>query len=213
MLPTLAQPSRQLELLSVQPVYNIPTNAHARNAYGCAAQEIVCAAMGLRPIPIDGSKEICFDAATPDESRHFEIKSVHNNAKIVIYNWRMTKEAKVPSARYIILKHRVRRHRDGHTLFQAFADGGLECWVLSMQTVHHVAQQEPSRILLAKNKEGAVNEDPRNGYNRAGYRDGYRNVPMKKFLPYLRNYDTNRFELYGIPFKVPVLVEIGLGEP
>ena len=57
-----ALPSEQLSLLSIRPEYRIEGNTHARNAYGAAAQEIVCAALSLRAIPINGSCEICFDA-------------------------------------------------------------------------------------------------------------------------------------------------------
>lgn len=196
---TFAIPSRQMNLLEVQPVFSIPSNAHARNAYGTAAQEIACAALQLDPIPIDGSKSICFDAS--DGVRPYEIKSVHRNGKAVIYDWRMEKEATVPESRYLILRHSVRSHRDGHTLYQAFADGGLEAWVITTPSIHRIARQETKRVLLAKSV------DPRNGYNRKGYRDGYRNVGLNRFVPLLVEAQTREFVLYGIPFKVTVRVE------
>lgn len=199
---TFATASRQMNLLEVQPVFHIPSNAHARNAYGTAAQEIACAALQLFPIPIDGSKSICFDAS--DGVRPYEIKSVHRNGKAVIYDWRMEKEATVPESRYLLLRHSVRGHRDGHTLYQAFADGGLEAWIISTPSIHHIARQEQKRVLLANSK------DPRCGYNRKGYKDGYRNVGLNRFLPLLVEAQISKFMLYGIPFQVTVRVENSL---
>lgn len=196
---TFATVSRQLNLLEVQPVFHIPSNAHARNAYGTAAQEIACAALRLQSIPIDGSKSICFDAS--DGVRPYEIKSVHRNGKVVIYDWRMEKEATVPHSRYLLLRHSVRGHRDGHTLYQAFADNGLEAWIISTPSVHRIAQQEQKRVMLSDSK------DPRCGYNRKGYKDGYRNVGLNRFSPLLVEAQISDFQLYGIRFQVTVRVE------
>lgn len=188
-----------MNLLEVQPVFHIPSNAHARNAYGTAAQEIACAALRLQSIPIDGSKSICFDAS--DGVRPYEIKSVHRNGKVVIYDWRMEKEATVPDSRYLLLRHSVRGHRDGHTLYQAFADGGLEAWMISTPSVHRIAQQEQKRVMLSDSK------DPRCGYNRKGYKDGYRNVGLNRFSSLLVEAQISDFQLYGIRFQVMVRIE------
>jgi hypothetical protein len=196
---TFALPSRQINLLEVQPVFRIDGNAHARNAYGTAAQEIACAALQLDPIAIDGSKSICFDAS--DGIRPYEIKSVHRNGKVVIYDWRMEKEATVPESRYLLLRHSVRGHRDGHTLYQAFADSGLEAWLISTPTIHRIAQAEKKRVMLSDSK------DPRCGYNRKGYKEGYRNVGLNQFSPILVAAQTRDFLLYGIRFRVTVRME------
>jgi hypothetical protein len=196
---TFAAVSRQLNLLEVQPVFHIPSNAHARNAYGTAAQEIACAALQLLPIPIDGSKSICFDAS--DGVFPYEIKSVHRNGKAVIYDWRMEKEATVPESRYLLLRHSVRGHRDGNTLYQAFADSGLEAWIITTPSVHRIAREEQKRVMLSDSK------DPRCGYNRKGYRDGYRNVGLNRFLPLLVETGVRVFTLYGISFQVTLRVE------
>ncbi len=199
---TFASPSRQINLLEVQPTFQIHGNAHARNAYGTAAQEIACAALQLSPIPIDGSKSICFDAS--DGVRPYEIKSVHRNGKAVIYDWRMKKEATVPESRYLILRHSVRGHRDGRTLFQAFADGGLEAWIITTPSIHRIARQETKRVMLSDSK------NPRCGYNRKGYRDGYRNVGLNRFSSLLVEAQTREFMLYGIPFRITLRVENSL---
>lgn len=196
---TFALPNRQLNLLEVQPVFRIEGNAHARNAYGTAAQEIACAALQLSPIPIDGTKSICFDAS--DGVRPYEIKSVHRNGKAVIYDWRMEKEATVPESRYLILRHSVRGHRDGRTLFQAFANTDLEAWIITTPSIHRIARQEKKRVMLSDSK------DPRCGYSRKGYKDGYRNVGLNRFSPLLVEAQIREFVLYGIPFRILVRVE------
>jgi len=189
-----------MNLLEVQPVFKIPSNAHARNAYGTAAQEIACAALQLNPIPIDGSKSICFDAS--DGVRPYEIKSVHRNGKVVIYDWRMEKEAVVPESRYLILRHSVRGHRDGKTLYQAFADGGgLEAWIITTPSVHQIAQKEAKRVMLSDSK------DPRCGYSRKGYKDGYRNVGLNRFSDLMVEAQIRKFVLYGIFFQITIRVE------
>jgi hypothetical protein len=196
---TFAVASRQMNLLEVQPVFHIPSNAHARNAYGTAAQEIACAALGLLPIPIDGSKSICFDAS--DGHFPYEIKSVHRNGKVVIYDWRMEKEATVPDSRYLLLRHSVRGHRDGKTLYQAFADNGLEAWIISTPSIHSIARRETKRVMLSDSKA------PRCGYNRKGYREGYRNVGLNRFSPLLVETQLRDFTLYGIQFHITIRVE------
>lgn len=185
---TLARASRQLSLLSVSPRFSITKNAQARNAYGQIAQEIVCAALDLLPIPISGSCSVCFDA---ERSGHFyEIKSVKRTGKVVIYDWRMKKEraAKVPLS-YAILAHNV-RGSDGHDLLQEMLASEPEILLIPAHVIHESALRFPLRTLQC------VSSDPRNGYNRAGYRKGYRNVPVKELKKQLP------CTLYGRRFRI-----------
>src|SRR5688500_5935211 len=87
----VAASSGQMDLIEVPPVYRLETNADARNAYGDAAQLIVCAGLKLRPIPINGNCEVCFDAEGP-AGLFWEIKSARHGAKFVLYDWRMEKQ-------------------------------------------------------------------------------------------------------------------------
>lgn len=194
---TLARASRQLSLLSIPPRFSITKNAQARNAYGQIAQEIVCAALDLLPIPINGKCSICFDA---ERSGHFyEIKSVKRTGKVVIYDWRMEKEraAKVPLS-YAILVHNV-RGSDGHDLLREMLDSEPEILVVPASVIHELAQSYPLRQLQRPSS------DPRNGYNRTGYRDGYRNVPVKELKALLPcTLCGNRFNLYDELHTIPI---------
>lgn len=194
---TLARASRQLSLLSVAPRFSIIKNAQARNAYGQIAQEIVCAALDLLPIPISGLCSVCFDAERADH--FYEIKSVKRTGKVVIYDWRMEKEraAKVPLS-YAILVHNV-RGSDGHDLLREMLASEPEILLIPAHVIHEIAQRFPLRTLQR------VSADPRNGYSRAGYREGYRNVPVKELKTLCSVVEWKRLRnLYDLRFDISV---------
>lgn len=170
---TIAPPSRQPLLLHIAPSWRITKNAQARNAYGSVAQELVCAALGITPVPINGNYECCFDAHH-DEHGWVEIKSVkRTGGKVVIYDWRMAKEqASGVVLHYAILCHNV-KGSDGRQLVREFVEGGLELIVLPAEQVHALAAAQPLQKLMRAERSGV-----RCGYNRKGYKDGYRNVPV-----------------------------------
>jgi hypothetical protein len=162
-------------LLTVAPSWKITKNAQARNAYGTMAQELVCAALHLTPIPINGNYDCCFDAILDDT--YYEIKSVkQRGGKLVVYDWRMRKERESNAAlNYAILLHNV-RGSDGSELLREFVESKLKLLVIPAEWVHEMARECQRRSL---NTEAA---NPRMGYNRKGYRDGYRNVPVTKLM-------------------------------
>ncbi len=168
---TIAPPSNQLNLFQLAPSFNITKNAQARNAYGTIAQEIVCATLGLRPIPINGNYDCCFDALLDDT--FYEIKSVKRGGKVVCYDWRMRKEANAGVAlNYAILVHGV-RGSDGKRLFHEFTESRLQLIVAPAQLVHGFAYE------CGLHRMGESAGSRRCGYNRVGYRDGYRNLPVR----------------------------------
>lgn len=169
-----APPSLQLALLDFAPVFAIASNAHARHAYGTVAQELACAALAMSPVPINGNYAVCFDAdraGTP-----YEIKSVHRSSKLVIYDWRTEKESTFPSLRYVLVVHRARGCRNAAALLAAL-HCYLEIWDLPAVAVHDAALQYPLRHLVRPSP------NTRNGYSRAGYARGYRNVPLASLRP------------------------------
>lgn len=185
----------QLSLFDMEPNFPIQSNAHARNAYGTAAQSIVCAALKLRAISIDGSCETCFDAER--DNNFYEIKSVHRNGKIVVYDWRAAKElaAGVPVF-YAILVHSVRGARTSDAMFKQFRKSNLEILLVPVHVLHHYAQQEPLRQI----KDNTAS--PRAGYNRNGYKEGYRNVPLAPIRRQCVAATTfTHFRLYGVKMK------------
>ena len=192
----IARADRQMNLLEVRPEFNISSNAHARNAYGQVAQEIACAALGLLPIRIDGSCAVCFDAEK-DET-FYEIKSVHRHGKLVLYDWRMEKEAmaQVP-VKYAAVVHSVRGARTNDDLWDGMARS-LEILLLWFTSVQIEALKYPLRRIMFTGKE------KRTGYNREGYRDGYRNVGLSKFREMATLESIKDFQLYGRDFSVVI---------
>lgn len=192
----MAQPDRQIQLLDTPPRFKLGKNANARNAYGQAAQEIVCAALGLQPIRINGKCEICFDAKK--DNTYFEIKSCHRSSKVVIYDWRMKKEAAVTDpVDYAILLHNARGIKDGSLILSTFAERGLDIIQLPASTVHEIAACHPLHTM----KTQAV-ADKKCGYQRHGYKDGYRNVPVKELVGATQLFRVLEFELHGVEFEI-----------
>lgn len=166
----IARASSQLQLLSVAPNFRATSNASARCAYGSAAQEIVCAALDIKPIPINGNCEVCFDAEG-SHGEFYEIKSVRRGHKVVLYDWRMRKEKRAKKKLfYAILIHRIKGER--HDIMWRMLERCPEILIIRASLIHRIAKKYPKRKLL--HKSGG----PRSGYNRKGYRSGYRNVPI-----------------------------------
>lgn len=198
----LAPASTQLCLLHTRPRFDIESNAHARNVYGAVAQEFVCAVLGLHPIPINGNYETCFDAER--NGNHFEIKSVGNGHKIVLYDFRMAKEAKHPGLQYAIFIHRIRAARTFDQLLGQLIERPPLILVVPAPKVHMLALAEPLRKLVKENAEEPEDPDTRNGYRRVGYRDGYRNLPVSPLLADSRFIAMSAVELYETRFEVAI---------
>lgn len=182
------------------PSFKIVKNAQARKAYGLVAQEIVCAALDLRSIPINGNCSVCFDAEK--ENVFYEIKSCKRSGKVVVYDWRLRKEeAASVELRYAILLHNV-KGSDGAHLMEEFSTSNLALLIVNHSTILELAAKEP----LCQLKR--VSADPRCGYSRKGYSEGYRNIPginIREKLPIVSRRVC--FNLYEIPFAVDVFEE------
>lgn len=190
---TIAPPDWQMPLLEVAPSFKIAGNAHKRNAYGQIAQEVVCATLGATPIRINGSYECCFDACKG--STFYEIKSAKaKGGKVVVYDWRLSKERRAGvEVKYAVMCHNC---KGGGDLFKAYTSGGLELVVVGLDTIVALAAVSEKRVPKASANES--------GYNRAGYRDGYRNVPvvwLREAAPHAQELDV---QCCGLNFKVTV---------
>ena len=166
----VARASMQIPLLIIDPVLDAWNNASARNAYGMAAQIIACERLSLLPIAIDGRCQICPDAEK--EGIFYEIKSAHKNGKVVIYDWRLQKElaSRLPLY-YCIVIHKLRGARKN--ILPMLRESVVVIKIFSVQTIAIIAKRYPLNI------PRPVGNDPRTGYNRKGYIQGYRNVPVK----------------------------------
>lgn len=78
----------------------IHNDASARNAIGELAAEYACAVLGLRSLPVDGRKAVCPDAESTT-GIVWEIKSVGQSRRALLYKWRVEKELKVLGRSYL----------------------------------------------------------------------------------------------------------------
>lgn len=174
---TIAPPDLGGELFYLPPVLNAINTASARNAYGTAAQEIVCLALKLNRVKINGNFNVCFDAEK--DGVNYEIKSVRTSGKIVIYDWRLRKEQEAdPNLKYLILVHKLKQARND--ILQLMAHSPLTILILPAFTIHQIALTLP--LNKHKNYQGL-----RNGYSRTGYKEGYYNLPLKPIVESLTN--------------------------
>lgn len=177
MKPTIAPHNKQKELFYLAPVLHAHSTASARNAYGTAAQEVVCRTMGLNPIPINGNFDVCFDAEL--NGQFYEIKSVRTSGKIVVYDWRMKKEEiAAPSLRYLILVHKLKAARID--ILKIMSNSEVIILNLPATFIHNLCKQ--TTLNKHKNYQGL-----RNGYSRVGYKDGYYNLSLKPIMNACKN--------------------------
>lgn len=170
----IARASGQIDLIDVPPKLDAWNNATARNAYGTAAQYLVCKTLGLRPIPINGNYPVCFDAE--DNQFFYEIKSCKAGAKVVIYDWRMEKEASagVP-VRYAILIHNVRGARTD--ILSEMQSKPWKILLLPLDVIKAQWEKSPLHVYTP-----STAYQKRLGYAREGYKNGYRNLSVTQLL-------------------------------
>lgn len=193
----IARASNQITLLSVAPEYCAWNNASARTAYGAAAQDIAAAVLNLRIIPINGNCDVCFDAE--DDTFFYEIKSVRKGCKVVIYDWRMVKEAKTKlPLKYAIVIHQIQNQRQN--ILQKMVDSLHAILVLPAKKVHALAWEQPHHQVTSHNTKGR-----RNGYRRGGYAGGYRNVPIWALKDLAPKSESVTYDFYGEQRTVTLL--------
>lgn len=197
---TSALPSLQQNLLEVLPDRLSETNASRRNLFGAFAAEFVCAATGFFPIPINGNCEICLDA---EFSRYFlEIKSVRKNRQAVIYKWRMEKEKRSGlCVNYAFFVHEFAGEKNYTELLEICQNLPPKIYIIPLHKVQAVSCLEKLRkIDTAKLK----NAQSWAGYAREGYKDGYYQVSVKKFVEETRLICNASFTFYNKPFTCQI---------
>lgn len=173
----IAPPDTQLSMFDVVPVISCwKSEGAARNAYGYAAQYIVSRLLSLSEIRINGNYEACFDCWKDDV--YYEVKSVRSGHKVVIYESRAKKEesAKI-CLKYIILA-RSNEVRAWNDIIPAIMAKPVKLIILSSESVHMLARRYTLRKHSSSSRAGEWSV--RNGYTRAGYAEGYYNLPVSE---------------------------------
>lgn len=196
--PPFWQPS----LIDVLPDKPISRNGEARTRYGRVVEEIACELLGLSDIPNSGSHECVFDAFHHASGYYCEIKSLRRNNKIPVYEWRRAKdrECGVPLV-YVICIHDCRDRKTLADVYRTMASTMEMILVLPAWAIDLKARRCPLRRILAETPR-----DARQGYSRAGYCEGYRNVPYDDLLDTFTHAPRHTTgELHGIPLATEVL--------
>jgi len=171
------------------------TSGAARNYYGAAVENVVCKALQLNPIPINGNYEINFDAFKRDY--FYEIKSVRAKGKVVLYDWRMEKEKPFTNRLlYIFGVHQIKEARSIREIYKQLQSRGIKLVVNKAGYVHDKAMECPLKT-VAKTKNNI-------GYTRKGYEEGYRNLPIKGFR-FGENGVQRNIKLYN--YKIPIYID------
>lgn len=179
----------------------IAANGEARNRYGQCVNLIVNALLGLEDIPNSGSHDCVFDSYHRSSSTFVEVKSLRIGNKIPVYAWRIAKDkaAGVPLA-YVIGIHDCRGARSIREMWQRMADTLDTVLVLPASRIEALALAEPLQTIGSRKTASGV----RNGYQRAGYRDGYHNIPWAKLDEGMQDGRLHHAEIHGLQFSANV---------
>jgi hypothetical protein len=180
---TLAPPSLQLSLLDVCPVLPVGSPGQLRTSVGTACSELAIRALNLLPIPINGSYPVNFDAQ--DQKGFYEIKASRGGTKTVLYNWRLDKEWDYASSlTYLFVIHQS----EAGNLWPSLSEFSI--LRVPFLVVFEEARKTPLRLPKPCSQ-------PRWGYTRKGYSQGYRNLSLKPLRKASRFSRSVAFELYG----------------
>ena len=193
-------PFVQMDLLSVCPDKQIHREGERRTRYGQVVEEVLTTVLPLDNIVNSGSYDAVYDAYW--NGWNCEIKSINVNGELIVYDWREKKDIAVVKQGeklvYLLANHKCHKADSMRSIYEGMAATLTDVYVLS--------QPEVSRLLSGRPRRGIKTEikgNKRHGYNREGYRDGYRTVPMKQIreMDFLRP-TVFRGELYNLPFEI-----------
>lgn len=192
------QPSLALDLgVPSQPIDRV---GKSRALSGEAMEEVINALFHLLPGPPNGSASVCPDGFTP-EGRLLpcEIKSLKRGCKLPLYDFRLAKD--LPETLYFIGVHKRGKCDNLRGIWEGMAETLKEVLIIPHAELVKLAQAQPLQTI--KSQETA--SGARNGYQRKGYCEGYRNVPFQTLMEDLRPLPfLVGAELHGLRFQVRV---------
>jgi len=189
----------QLTLFPVEPEVVLATQAAARNLYGNLCERIAVEALSLRRLKISGNFDACYDAQSK-EGGLVEVKSVRRSGACPIWSWRMQKDLTVAAegedVSYVFVAHNISGVSSSDELWKGLARTVKEIFVVPLPVMAEMHKSSPAggmRLGLGGS-----------GYDREGYRDGYRRVSMKSIRARSTRGQRLNFSLAGHEFDVNV---------
>jgi hypothetical protein len=155
-------------LIDVIPDRGDLTPGQVRVYSGNVVEAIMRQCLDLTDVPINGRYKINFDAYR--SGTYFEIKSVREAGKIPLYDFRLKKErdAGVPLL-YLFGVHRSKGMGTVIDILNGMTSTMRVVYCLTLGEVRGLVNEYPLKSI--KTEGGA-------GYQREGYRDGYRILPI-----------------------------------
>lgn len=151
----------------------------SRVIYGEIVNQVVNALLGFENIPGSGSHDIVFDSFLRGRQTFIEVKSLRRNNKCPIYDFRRSKDkaAGVPLL-YVIGIHDCRKQATIANVWLEMARTFDTILVIPPAEIDRLAEAEPLQQIKSQTTKSGV----RNGYQREGYCEGYRNIPWDKMM-------------------------------
>lgn len=196
----------QPNLFDVLPDKEYETAGSSRTHTGAIVEEVLASILDLTPIQNSGEYDIVYDAH--GHGTYVEAKSVNWRSAIPLYEWRRKKDrhSGVPLV-YAVGLHRLHGCAGIRETYSELSRTLDTVLVLPFHVLDRLAPKFRKRQLVKGNP------DSRAGYERKGYCDGYRNVPVKRLVN-LRYKPPVKVEawVYGVEFCADVRVHVGAGE-
>lgn len=171
------------------PSREIAGTGQGRALSGDAMETAIHHLFNLTPGVINSTRAVNPDAYTPDDSP-VEIKSLKHGQKLIVYDWRSAKDP--IDTLYFIGIHKRPPSTNVSEIWEGLAATLREVFIIPAPVIARLAALQPLRKI---NTTQTASGD-RNGYQRAGYREGYRNVPFSALRAIVR----------PCPFKVSATV-------
>lgn len=196
--PQFIQSLLPMDLLPGKPISH---NGEARTRYGACVNEAVNALLGLEDIPNSGSHDCVFDAFHRASKTFVEVKSLRVRNKLPVYAWRIQKDkdAGMPLV-YAIGIHNCKGARTLDEMWRRMADTLDTVLVLPAAVIETLAAAEPLHTIDSQQTASGQ----RNGYQRAGYKEGYHNVPWAKLGARMQDGRLCSAGIYGLTFSANV---------
>lgn len=147
----------------------------SRVIYGEIVNQVVNALLGFENIPGSGSHDIVFDSFLRGRQTFIEVKSLRRNNKCPIYDFRRSKDR--DCGKPLLYVFAIHDCKDAHTvggIWLKMAETLKQVFVLPAWAVDLEARRHPLQTI----KTSRTASGSRNGYQRKGYAEGYRNIPF-----------------------------------
>lgn len=197
----------QQTLFDHPPEFKFKGAGHRRTFMGAIMEEVVCGLLGFTRLPTGGKDVYQPDAKDPQD-RPVEIKSVcinsKNSGKSVLYDFRMEKDRiHAPALAYVFACHMSvgKGKAKNADEFLTRLQHHLTLAIVPAWVVRTDALRDCKLCKIKSKRSGGK----RAGYEREGYAEGYRSLPVRPYLNNPQRIEEVTHERWGRVFTSQVL--------